>query len=152
MESTSVCGPVSFTRDTCTEDDGHYSLTCFVVGESGRQWSALSIDDRQRKIVDHVEEVFGSRTKRELIPKPISILERQWPDGTLPVMPPNEPDSESGEQIGMTWENVLFIGTETADVWRGYMEGALRSGLRGAREVTPFLTKGIDQKRPRPSL
>ena len=41
------------------------------------------------------------------------------------------------------FENVLrapsgrlhFVGTETAYEWKGYMEGAVRSGERGAQEV-----------------
>jgi monoamine oxidase len=35
--------------------------------------------------------------------------------------------------------NVHFVGTETADVWRGYMDGAVRSGERGAREISSFV-------------
>jgi monoamine oxidase len=31
--------------------------------------------------------------------------------------------------------NVHFAGTETADVWKGYMEGAVRSGDRAGDEV-----------------
>jgi monoamine oxidase len=30
---------------------------------------------------------------------------------------------------------VHFAGTETADHWAGYMDGAVRSGERAAREV-----------------
>ncbi|KAK7510032.1 uncharacterized protein IWZ02DRAFT_437535 [Phyllosticta citriasiana] len=35
--------------------------------------------------------------------------------------------------------NVHFVGTETSDVWRGYMEGAVRSGIGGAEEVIEAL-------------
>ncbi|MCP5014850.1 MAG: hypothetical protein GY938_06140 [Ketobacter sp.] len=31
--------------------------------------------------------------------------------------------------------NVFWADTETSDYWAGYMEGAVRSGLRAAREV-----------------
>jgi monoamine oxidase len=30
---------------------------------------------------------------------------------------------------------VHFAGTETADYWQGYMDGAVRAGERAAREV-----------------
>lgn len=51
---------------------------------------------------------------------------------------------------GMVWVtepfmNMHFVGTETADVWRGYMDGAVRSGERGANEV-------IEALRARPTL
>jgi monoamine oxidase len=35
------------------------------------------------------------------------------------------------EKVG----NVHFAGTETSDVWKGYMEGAVRSGDRAGVEV-----------------
>jgi monoamine oxidase len=35
------------------------------------------------------------------------------------------------EPVGLTH----WAGTETAEVWNGYMEGAIRSGERTAREV-----------------
>jgi len=35
------------------------------------------------------------------------------------------------EKVG----NIHFAGTETADVWKGYMEGAVRSGDRAGDEV-----------------
>ena len=51
---------------------------------------------------------------------------------------------------GLTaFENVLrapsgcvhFVGTETAYEWKGYMEGAVRSGERGAQEVLLSMNK-----------
>jgi len=37
---------------------------------------------------------------------------------------------------------VHFVGTETAYEWKGYMDGAVRSGERGATEVVDALTRG----------
>lgn len=36
---------------------------------------------------------------------------------------------------------IHYVGTETAFEWKGYMEGAVRSGERGAREVLLALNK-----------
>lgn len=36
---------------------------------------------------------------------------------------------------------VHFVGTETAYEWKGYMEGAVRSGERGAQEVLLAMNK-----------
>lgn len=145
MESESG-GPVSVIRDTSIEEDEHFSLTCFVVGRNGRSWSSLSEEGRKEQIVDHVSQVFGPRVGS--LPLPTSISERQWPDGTIPVMPPgvtDSLDSEAGKSIGKPWGNIHFIGTETADEWRGYMEGAVRSGVRGAKEVITLLLEEVGQ-------
>jgi monoamine oxidase len=41
---------------------------------------------------------------------------------------------------------VHFAGTETAGEWKGYMEGAVRSGERAAAEVVQQLGSGITAK------
>lgn len=49
-----------------------------------------------------------------------------------------------GEEAGVLRErvgNLHFVGTETSTVWAGYMEGAVRSGVRGAKEVVEALTR-----------
>ena len=67
-------------------------------------------------------------------------MEREWEDGVTPVLPPEVLDGEAGRTLGKPFGHVHFVGSETADKWRGYMEGALRSGIRGAREVIASLT------------
>lgn len=39
--------------------------------------------------------------------------------------------------------NIHFVGTETSSVFKGYMEGAVRSGDRGAQEVIDAFKKTI---------
>ena len=40
-----------------------------------------------------------------------------------------------GDLLREPWGRVHWAGTETAAVWNGYMDGAVRSGKRAAREV-----------------
>jgi monoamine oxidase len=48
--------------------------------------------------------------------------------------------SEGGlMRITEPFMNVHFVGTETADVWRDYMEGGVRSEERGAKEIIEAL-------------
>ncbi|KAK0616979.1 hypothetical protein B0T14DRAFT_589294 [Immersiella caudata] len=146
MESPSVCGPVSLTRETCVEGDDHYSLTCSIVGSAGREWSALSTTERKQKVLDHISGVFGPVGGKDPIPAPVFISERQWIDGTVTVMPPADVSdllrSKVDEPVEKLWlSKVHFIGTETSDIWRGYMEGAVRSGIRGANEVIRLLVE-----------
>ena len=41
----------------------------------------------------------------------------------------------AGDTLREPFQDVHFVGTETAAEWKGYMEGAVRSGERGAVEV-----------------
>ena len=55
-----------------------------------------------------------------------------------PVAPPNLM-SDVGKALRAPFEAIHFVGTETSFEWKGYMEGAIRSGERGAAEVTAEL-------------
>jgi monoamine oxidase len=49
--------------------------------------------------------------------------------------------SEVGKALREPFEAIHFVGTETSFEWKGYMEGAVRSGERGAAEVIEALAK-----------
>ena len=47
--------------------------------------------------------------------------------------------TEAGKALAERVGNLHFVGTGTSDVWAGYMEGAVRYGIRGAKEVIESL-------------
>jgi len=51
------------------------------------------------------------------------------------VLPPGVLSKVGGGSLREQWNDVHFAGTETAGEWKGYMEGAVRSGERAAKEV-----------------
>jgi monoamine oxidase len=147
--SNSVIGPVGFTRDTSSERDGQYSLTCFIVASLGRTWSCLSAAERQAQILAQIATMFGAAAPGgpASVPQPVQILEQEWvkeewiEGAPNPVMALGALSEGGLVRITEPFMNVHFVGTETADVWRGYMEGAVRSGERGAKEVIEALGK-----------
>lgn len=58
--------------------------------------------------------------------------------GTWPVLRPGQL-SESLSSMQAAEGNVLFAGSETADGWNGYIDGAIESGLRAAGEGKAIL-------------
>ena len=56
--------------------------------------------------------------------------------------------TEAGKAVAERVGNLHFVGTERSDVWAGYVEGAVRSGVRGAREVTDSLGGGWVAAKP----
>jgi monoamine oxidase len=145
--SNSVIGPVGFTRDTCSVDDNQYSLTCFIVASLGRTWSQLSAAERQAQVLKQIATMFGAAAPggAESVPTPVQILEQEWvkeewiEGAPNPVMALGALSEGGLVRITEPFMNVHFVGTETADVWRGYMDGAVRSGERGAKEVIEAL-------------
>ncbi|PNP79489.1 hypothetical protein FNYG_07105 [Fusarium nygamai] len=129
---TSMDGSISFTRDTCDPEDKQYSITCFHVGQPGRKWSQLSEQERKNTVLKQFNDAFG--TVVDKVPEPINIIEKDWLKdpwflgGPSPVMKPGLLTG-AGKSIRKPFGNIHFIGTETSIVWKGYMEGAIRSGI-----------------------
>lgn len=131
---------ITFTRDTSVPEDGQYSITCFHTGETGRSWSRLSAEDRQATALREFRTAFETVTG-SAVPEPINIIEKEWAKdpwalgAPSAIMPPGILTSDAGKALCEPFGDIHFVGTETADLWRGYMDGALRSGIRGAKEV-----------------
>lgn len=142
---SSTDGPVVFTHDTCIPQDGQYSITCFHAGDPGRKWSRLPAEERKQVVLQDICTAFG--TVVDNIPEPINVIEKDWTKdpwaqgGPGPVWRPGFLAGESGKAIAEPFGNIHFVGTETSSVWRGYMDGAVRSGIRGGQEVVTSLDK-----------
>ncbi|KAH8811156.1 putative amine oxidase [Xylogone sp. PMI_703] len=136
-------GPVSFSRDTSSDVDGQYSLTLFVIGEHSRVWSRLSSAARKNAILEQVadmtrpeglEYVYDTVDTRETI-----WMQQPWSNGAPCPVPGPGVWGRLGNSLRSVHDNIHFIGTETAFEWKGYMEGAIASGVRGASEVVEEL-------------
>lgn len=83
--------------------------------------------------------LFGAKHEKD-IRNPSEIFEQiwaneEWSKGCpCPYMPPNVL-SKIGYALREPFGSIHFVGTETAYEWKGYMEGAVRSGERGAEEI-----------------
>ncbi|KAJ5663220.1 hypothetical protein N7507_003951 [Penicillium longicatenatum] len=137
-------GPFLFSVDTSVSDDDQWSISCFIVGSRGLEWSKLPQKERHLSIWSQFRSAFENvnlNSERIEVPKPINSLEFEWTKqdfflgGPCPVSPPGLLSSVDGDALRKPFGNIHFVGTETALEWKGYMEGAIRSGDRGGAEV-----------------
>jgi len=136
-------GPISFSRDTIPETDEQWSISCFVVGQRGRDWSKLPRSAQQeqawKQFCDHFAPIVGD------VPLPAKVFEQEWVKqgyfrgAPCPVLRPGAM-TEFGHALKIPFGSIHFAGTETSIVWKGYMEGAVRSGQRVADEVEQALS------------
>lgn len=139
----SFTGPVSMARDTSDPEKGFYCLTCFLVGDPGREWSKLPQHERRARVLRQLADAYGNP---EEALNPIEVFEYEWngdefaKGAPCPFTGPGVM-SKFGHALREPVGSVHFVGTETSVEWKGYMEGAVRSGERGAEEVVEELTK-----------
>ncbi|KAL2682300.1 hypothetical protein Neosp_006750 [[Neocosmospora] mangrovei] len=138
----SFCGPINHCRDTSVDQQGNFALTCFLASSPGRKWASLNEMDRRNAVLRQLSSLFNveyEAIQKELLDTLTSTwTEDGWAGWGCPVAatPPGAIGSGAdGELVSEKFGALYFVGTELVDEWRGYMEGALRSGKRGATQL-----------------
>lgn len=113
-------------------------LVTFVAGKTGVSPvapSASQLSDlawRRRSVLDAFAHYFGPAART-----PIAYVEKDWREepwsaGCIPALAPGVL-TEIGGDLRDTVGPIIWAGTETAHVWGGYMDGAVRSGEHAAK-------------------
>lgn len=140
------------TRDTSNDAVGQYTLLGFIAGDAGRSWSKRTPNERREAVFAHLRSLFQGIADE--VPEPIDYLEQMWWEEPYsqgcpcPAMPPGlmtKVRVDATKVLRASHGKMHFAGTEMAEVWRGYMEGAVRSGESAAREVLSELRFGADE-------
>jgi len=89
---------------------------------------------RESALVDEITTVFGKQAAT-----PTGYFEKDWDEepwisGCVSPLPPGVL-TQSGPALRTPVGRVHWAGTETAQIWTGYMDGAVRAGQRAALEV-----------------
>lgn len=138
-------GPVCVTRDSSVQEKNQFSLTCFVSGSPGIELSFKTQQERYDAVLKQIDRVFGPFMDGK-VPRPLTIADHQWAkdqwaQGCPCPVPPPGVMTNFGSALRTPHGKVQFVGTETAFEWKGYMDGAVRSGERGAKEVIRILSR-----------
>lgn len=140
---TSLLGPINFGWDISVDATRQYSLAFFISGAMRNKWSEMNELSKQEAIIDHLATLVGP----ELADKARDVLEINYVDWTTQEWLEGGPTSsmgpgllrEYGEHLRAPFKNLVFSGGETAYEWKGYLEGAITSGNRAAKEVIASL-------------
>lgn len=143
----SMKGPVAVFRDSSIPVDKKWVLTCFLAGDLGKQWSQLEPAARVNAILEQLGEIYADPAGiREAY---VDSIGHEWMTEQFsgygcpcPALPPGVLDTV-GDALREPFRDIHFVGTETAEEWKGYMEGAVRSGERGAKEAIKGLESTV---------
>jgi monoamine oxidase len=108
-------------------------LLSYVRGNRALALDALERDARVQAVLDHWEDVFPGVGNHVLEATSHSWQEDPWSRGAY-AAPTSAQDDALGTAVGAAEGRVHFAG-EHASSDRGWMQGALASGLRAAREI-----------------
>ncbi len=131
-EALSDEGPVFITFDVSPQPDGPGILLGFV---DARGFDELPADQRQQCALDCFATLFGDDAL-----KPLDYVDYRWgaeefaAGGPTAAVPPGS-WTRYGPWLRRPVGPIFWAGTETADEWTGFLDGAVRSGQRAAAEV-----------------
>lgn len=134
-QATSDVGPVKISFDN-SPPDGHIGVMMgFIEGEDGRRAQRLTRDQRRQATIDCFVRFYGEQAR-----EPLEYIEQnwsgeEWSRGCYAGYFPPGVWLDYGEALRTPIGRLHWAGTETAEVWNGYFDGAIRSGERAAQEI-----------------
>jgi monoamine oxidase len=134
-QATSDAGPAKVVFDNSPPDGSPGVLLAFLEGERARTLGRLPAEERRRQILDGLTRLFGPRAAQ-----PERFIERiwaeeEWTRGCYGCYMPPGAWTSFGATLRAPIGAIHWAGAETATVWNGYMDGAVQSGRRAAREA-----------------
>jgi monoamine oxidase len=125
-------GHTRLVFDNSPADGSKGILMGFVLADEARAFSALSNEDRKASILASLVSYFGPEAAAIEAYTDHGWQEEEWSRGCYAAMMGPHTLSTMGKHLRTPVGHLHFAGTETAEEWNGYMEGAVRSGYREA--------------------
>jgi monoamine oxidase len=128
-------GPCRITCDNSFPAEDAGVLTGFILGSDAREWGRREKGDRERAVLECFARYFGEKALN-----PLGYAETDWgaevySRGGYAGVPTPGVLLDHGPALQEPVGRIHWAGAETASEWSGYMEGAVASGERAAREV-----------------
>jgi monoamine oxidase len=140
-EALSDDGPVFITFDVSPAESGSDGTPGILLGfTDARTFDPLPPEERRARALDCFANLFGEDARH-----PIDYVDHSWgaetfaPGGPTAAVPPGSWTAH-GQWLRRPVAGIFWAGTETADQWTGFLDGAVRSGRRAAGEVADYLT------------
>jgi monoamine oxidase len=131
--------PINLTFDNSPPDGSPGVMLAFMYGRNARAQLIRSPRARRDSVLRSLATYFGSQALR-----PKGYFEGNWASeeftrGCYVGYAPPGVLLDYGPWLRKPFRRVHWAGTETSDYWIGYMDGAVRSGIRAAAEVVEAL-------------
>jgi monoamine oxidase len=140
-QAVSEQGPANTTFDNTPPAGSPGILFGFVGGDQARSFRKLSRAGRRKAVLDNFALYYGEEARSLTASFEMDWTQEAWTRGCPVGHTQRNVLHRYGPWLRKPQGHVHWAGTETADYWNGYMDGAVRSGERAAKEVLRALRK-----------
>jgi monoamine oxidase len=138
-EAIGTSGAISVVFDNTSHDDSVPCLLGFVVGRAARRFSTMPRQERRELVLDELANLFGPEARTPAEYAEMDWGEEQYSKGCpLGNFPPRTL-AACGGALRTPVGRIHWAGAESARQCMGYMEGAIESGDRVAKEILAAL-------------
>ena len=139
-QATSIEGPVKLTFDNSPPDGSPGVLLGFLEGNQARTLGAWDAGERRAAVIDCFVRLFGREASAPVDYVDKSWADEEWTRGCYGCYMPTGAWTAYGPELRRPVGPIHWAGAETASVWSGYMDGAVRSGDSAAEAVSASFT------------
>jgi monoamine oxidase len=133
--AVSYTGPANVTFDDSPQDGSKGVIFGFVGGDEARLFMRRSPAGRRATVLANFTTYFGSKAAHPLSYFETNWTSEEWTRGCPVAIPGPGTLLAYGPALRRPFGRIHWAGTETSTYWNGYMDGAVRSAERAAREV-----------------
>jgi monoamine oxidase len=138
-QATSDTGPCKITFDNTPPDASPGVMLGFIEGQEARRWEGRPAEERRKAVLECFARYYGDRAR-----SPVAYVDKSWADeiwtrGCYGGYLPPGVWTDFGPHVRAPHGRIGWAGAETATIWNGYMDGAVRSGERAAKEAVAEL-------------
>jgi monoamine oxidase len=132
-------GPIKVTFDSSPRDGRPGIMMGFIGGHEARVWQGRPANERRAAALQNLANYFGDEAL-----SPREVVEFNWSTEVwnrgcpVAVLGPGTL-IDFGTALRRPVGRIHWAGTETSTYWNGYMDGAVRSGERAAKEALAAL-------------
>ena len=131
------------TFDTSPKDGSQGILMGFVLGSQAKEFSGFSEVQRKNIALNAFATFFGPEALTPIRYLDHSFMNEEWSRGCYAGVPGPGLWTTLGPALRQPIGRIHWAGTETSDIWNGYIDGAVRSGERVARKVLEQVSETV---------
>jgi monoamine oxidase len=132
--------PLSVAVDNTPHGSEHGVIAAFFEGSHARRVGALTREERRALALECLVKFFGPEAAEPLEYHELDWSAEEYSRGCYGGRLGTGVWTAFGPQLSEPVGVIHWAGTETAAVWNGYMDGAVRTGHRAADEIDAALS------------
>jgi monoamine oxidase len=137
LSGSSICldEVVELSVDNSVPGSDKGIITSLIHADRAKSLLKLTEPERKEVLLRAYANLFGEQASKPIFYNDYSFTNNPWIGGAYSGLFKSGVFSQYGEYIAKPFGNIHWAGTETSNLFKGFMEGAVLSGERVAKEI-----------------